>query len=133
MLVISWRCMELSKIIIRMMLWLNLRILHCRIILRCLKGFKRIRCILLSLLLISSRICFRCRRRWIIIRIRRRRLRSFWGRLILNCQLVCISPLLKVPLPIYIDFNQYYNILNIVVDETRLFATKMRTPFYICL
>lgn len=31
------------------------------------------------------------------------------------------------------DTNLYYNVLNIVVDETRIFSTKMRAPFYVCL
>lgn len=33
----------------------------------------------------------------------------------------------------YADCNQYYNVLNIVVEETRIFSTKTRAPFYICL
>lgn len=31
------------------------------------------------------------------------------------------------------DSLRYYAILNIVVDETRIFSTKERAPFYICL
>lgn len=31
------------------------------------------------------------------------------------------------------DSDQYFNVLNIVVEETRIFSTKMRAPFYICL
>lgn len=33
----------------------------------------------------------------------------------------------------YIDTNLYFNVLNIVVEETRIFSTKMRAPFYVCL
>jgi len=44
---------------------------------------------------------------------------------------------LKLPACVYIPFvkdsDQYFNILNIVFEETRIFSTKQRAPFYICL
>jgi phosphatidylinositol 4-kinase len=44
---------------------------------------------------------------------------------------------LKLPACVYIPFvkdsDQYSNILNIVFEETRIFSTKQRAPFYICL
>ena len=44
---------------------------------------------------------------------------------------------LKLPACVYVPFvkdsKQFYNILNIVIEETQIFSTKQRAPFYICL
>lgn len=42
-------------------------------------------------------------------------------------------PFTKSKSMVYSDSNQYYNVVNIVVEETKIFSTKMRAPFYICL
>ena len=43
----------------------------------------------------------------------------------------------KLPACVYIPFvkdsDQYCNLLNIVVEETRIFSTKESAPFYLCL
>lgn len=44
---------------------------------------------------------------------------------------------LKLPACVYVPFvkdsDEFCNILNIVVEETKIFSTKQRAPFYICL
>ena len=44
---------------------------------------------------------------------------------------------LKLPACVYVPFvkdsDEYCNILNLVVEETKVFSTKQRSPFYICL
>jgi hypothetical protein len=59
--------------------------------------------------------------------------KSFCMTSIWSCQPASISHLPKVIETTYQDSNQYYNVLNIVVEETKIFSTKMRAPFYICL
>ena len=43
----------------------------------------------------------------------------------------------KLPACVYIPFvkdsDQYCNLLNVVVEETRIFSTKERAPYYLCL
>jgi len=38
-----------------------------------------------------------------------------------------------VYVPFFKDMMRYYAVLNIVTEETRVFSTKERAPFYICL
>jgi hypothetical protein len=43
----------------------------------------------------------------------------------------------RLPAAVYVPFTnsslRLYNVLNIVSDESRVFSTKERAPFYICL
>ena len=48
-------------------------------------------------------------------------------------QLVSMCHSLKVLFPIISESLRFYNILNILPNESRIFSTKQRAPFYICL
>ena len=44
---------------------------------------------------------------------------------------------LRLPAAVYVPFNKdqirNYVILNLVINESRVFSTKMRSPFSICI